>query len=87
MRKDYIVNISDYVEDFESDLRYKRLIKIIYCKDCTSEEDAVKKAKAILTSEGGHYGGIVDIIFDDEDAIFFDVKVIELHNDTVIYSY
>ena len=59
MRKDYIVNISDYVEDFESDLQYKRLIKIIYCKDCTSEEDAV----------------------------FFDVEVIELHNDTVIYSY
>ena len=66
--KDYIVVIKDFVEDFESDRAYDRVIRVIHCKDCLSESDALIDAKEMLINEG-RFIGVIDMIFDDIDEM------------------
>lgn len=84
--QDYIVVIKDFVEDMESDRAYDRVIRVIHCKDCLSESDALYKAKQMLIDEG-RFIGVIDMIFDDEDEIFFKIEVYPLEdNSSILYS-
>ena len=84
--QDYIVVIKDFVEDMESDRAYDRVIRVIHCKDCLSESDALCKAKQMLIDEG-RFIEVIDMIFDDEDEIFFKIEGYPLNdNSSILYS-
>ena len=84
--QDYIVVIKDFVEDMESDRTYDRVIRVIHCKDCISESDALCKAKKMLIDEG-RFIEVIDMIFDDIDEIFFKIEVYPLEdNSSILYS-
>lgn len=84
--KDYIVVIKDFVEDFESDRAYDRVIRVIHCKDCLSESDALIDAKEMLINEG-KFIGVIDMIFEDDNEVFFKVEVYPLEdNSSILYS-
>ena len=84
--QDYIIVIKDFVEDMESDITYDRVIRVIHCKDCLSESDALCNAKEMLINEG-KFIGVIDMIFDDEDEIFFKIEVYPLNdNSSILYS-
>ena len=81
--KDYIVIIKGIVEDI--DTRYDKLLRVISCKDCTSESDAIKRAKQLLKKEGLFDDIVLDVMFDDPDEVFFKIEVYP-NNDGIIYS-
>ena len=84
--KDYIIVIKDFQEDFESDITYDRVVRVIHVKDCLSETDALCEAKQMLIDEG-RFIGVIDMIFDDEDEIFFKIEVYPLNdNSSILYS-
>ena len=84
--QDYIIVIKDFVEDMESDITYDRVIRVIHCKDCLSESDALCNAKEMLINEG-RFIGVIDMIFDDEDEVFFKIEVYPLNDSSsILYS-
>ena len=81
--KDYIVIIKGIVEDI--DTRYDKLLRVISCKDCISESDAIQRAKKWLIKEGLFDDIVLDVMFNDPDEIFFRIEVYP-NNDGIIYS-
>ena len=81
--KDYIIIIKKVIED--CDTRYDKLLRVIECKDCTSESDAIQQAKNLLVEEGRLDDIVLDVMFDDPDEVFFKIEV-HLSKDGIIYS-
>ena len=81
--KDYIIIIKKVIEDI--DIRYDKLLRVIECKNCTSESDAIKRAKQLLKKEGRLDDIVLDVMFDDPDEVFFKIEVYP-NNDGIIYS-